>query len=92
MNGPGIIQNSGPEWRENRRFTLHVLRDFGVGKTIIEDRILMETGFMIDFIKTDVMQNKNTSMNVNLNHSIEICVTNIINHLLFNRRFEHVWT
>ncbi len=38
----GIFDNHGPNWRITRRTTLSSLRDFGVGKTSLEDTILEE--------------------------------------------------
>ncbi len=35
----GIGQSSGPMWVEQRRTTLKVLRDFGMGKNLIQDRV-----------------------------------------------------
>ena len=33
----GVLTTEGDLWRNQRRFTLHVLRNFGMGRTIIED-------------------------------------------------------
>ena len=33
---PGVIQSEGDTWKEQRRFTLHHLRDLGFGRTSIE--------------------------------------------------------
>ncbi|MED6255327.1 hypothetical protein ATANTOWER_007912, partial [Ataeniobius toweri] len=37
-----IMADYGPMWREHRRFALMTLRDFGLGKKSMEDRILEE--------------------------------------------------
>ena len=29
----------GPVWREQKRFALHVFRDFGVGKNLMQQRV-----------------------------------------------------
>ena len=39
---PGILFSQGKYWREQRRFMLRNLRDFGFGKTEMEDTILDE--------------------------------------------------
>ena len=42
-DGKGIVfQNYNQEWKILRRFTLQTLRDFGVGKTSIEEKITIE--------------------------------------------------
>ena len=38
----GIIFNSGPEWKELRRFSAKTLKDLGIGKSTSEDIILEE--------------------------------------------------
>lgn len=35
----GLIMADGAHWREQRRFTLHVLRDFGFGEASITMRL-----------------------------------------------------
>ena len=36
---PGVFLSNGQTWSEVRRTSLHILRDLGYGKTIIEDII-----------------------------------------------------
>jgi methyl farnesoate epoxidase/farnesoate epoxidase len=38
----GVFFSDGPFWVEQRRFTLHHLRDFGFGKSIMETSIFEE--------------------------------------------------
>ncbi|CAJ0962471.1 unnamed protein product, partial [Mesorhabditis belari] len=35
----GILTSNGEIWREQRRFTLHTLRDFGMGRNLMETRV-----------------------------------------------------
>lgn len=35
----GVVETWGPQWRTNRRFVLHMMRDFGVGKGVMEERV-----------------------------------------------------
>ena len=39
LNTPGIIQTSGDEWKENRTTVLSILRDFGMGKNVMAEKI-----------------------------------------------------
>lgn len=40
----GVVQIDGEKWREQRRFSLHVLRNFGVGRALMEEKIMHEVG------------------------------------------------
>ena len=39
LNTQGIIQTSGDEWKENRTTVLSILRDFGMGKNVMAEKI-----------------------------------------------------
>ncbi|CAI2352590.1 unnamed protein product [Caenorhabditis sp. 36 PRJEB53466] len=38
----GIIETNGPFWREHRKFALANLKEFGLGKDLMQQKILME--------------------------------------------------
>lgn len=59
-HAPGVVLSpytSG--WREHRRFTLKTLRNFGLGKQSMEDRILGETHRLIELLE---QSNGNSSL------------------------------
>jgi hypothetical protein len=35
----GVIFTDGEIWRDQRRFALHVLRNFGLGKNLMQERV-----------------------------------------------------
>ena len=37
-----MVQIDGEKWAEQRRFALRTFRDFGVGRAIIEQKIMIE--------------------------------------------------
>lgn len=47
---PGVLFSNGPTWIEMRRTSLHVLRDFGLGKSILEDIVEEEVDNLIEYI------------------------------------------
>jgi len=53
-NAKGILFSSGEEWREQRRFALKNLRDFGFGKSSMEDMIKGEAHKLIEDLKKDL--------------------------------------
>jgi hypothetical protein len=83
----GVVMSSGETWKEYRRFTLHVFRDFGVGKTLMEDRIVDEVHEMVDDINSLIT----ASNNIDIIPAVEVCVANIICRLLWSFRYAPVW-
>ncbi|CAM1321225.1 CYP2D6 (predicted) [Pycnogonum litorale] len=79
----GIIAATGPLWQENRRFVLHSLRDRGMGKLQMEDRIKDELQNLIENMKT--CDGKPTDFK----SRIETSSANIICQLAFGNRFEY---
>jgi hypothetical protein len=65
MNGinhgemPGVLMSGGNYWKEQRRFILRTLRDFGFGKSSMESLITEEMQKLCEKLKTDskVFQN-----------------------------------
>ena len=49
----GILFQDGDEWLEQRRFTLRHLRDFGFGKSSMENMILDEVHELLEGMKKD---------------------------------------
>uniref|UniRef100_A0A7M4FLI2 Cytochrome P450 2W1 n=1 Tax=Crocodylus porosus TaxID=8502 RepID=A0A7M4FLI2_CROPO len=52
QNGNGVFFSSGELWKTTRRFTMATMRDLGMGKKLIEGRILEELHFLIEMIKS----------------------------------------
>uniref|UniRef100_A0A7E4ZSN4 Cytochrome P450 n=1 Tax=Panagrellus redivivus TaxID=6233 RepID=A0A7E4ZSN4_PANRE len=76
----GVVFVDGERWRQTRRFAIQVFRNFGMGKGIMEEKIQLELGYLVDAIKADISDTQNPQ---NLIPKIEITVASIINQLLF---------
>ncbi|KAH0631967.1 hypothetical protein JD844_019918 [Phrynosoma platyrhinos] len=51
QHGHGVFFSTGELWRATRRFTMSSMRNLGVGRTLIEERILEELSFLVEDIK-----------------------------------------
>uniref|UniRef100_A0A0K0DIR2 Unspecific monooxygenase n=1 Tax=Angiostrongylus cantonensis TaxID=6313 RepID=A0A0K0DIR2_ANGCA len=69
-------------WRDHRRFAIHVLRDLGLSKDIMEQRILAEVEAMSNTLSS--MKGKEIEMQ----DVFDIGVGSVINQLLFGYRFD----
>uniref|UniRef100_A0A1I7TXU5 CYtochrome P450 family n=1 Tax=Caenorhabditis tropicalis TaxID=1561998 RepID=A0A1I7TXU5_9PELO len=84
--GRGIVGSNGDFWLEHRRFALTTLRNFGLGRNIMEEKIMDEYRFRIqDFTKTNW---KNGGIEVSAATFFDITVGSIINQMLVSERFE----
>ncbi|XP_061856732.1 cytochrome P450 2H1-like isoform X2 [Colius striatus] len=83
FRGTGIVTSNGETWKQLRRFTLTTLRDFGMGKKGIEERIQEEAQFLVERIRNTQEQPFNPS-----NFLIH-AVSNIICSIVFGDRFDY---
>ncbi|XP_054829814.1 cytochrome P450 2K6-like isoform X3 [Eublepharis macularius] len=79
----GVVFAHGENWKVMRRFTLTTLRDYGMGKRTIEDRIVEECHFLIQ--KFESYQGKPFENTIIMNTA----VANIIMSILLGKRFEY---
>ena len=80
----GVIFIDGPLWRDHRRFTLRVFRDFGLGKNLMQERILVELTAMISDIKSDFEEGERV---ISMQNEIDRAVGSIINVLTLGYRY-----
>ncbi|KAM9305503.1 uncharacterized protein PAF06_014064 [Gastrophryne carolinensis] len=79
----GVLFSNGEAWKVMRRFTLATLRDFGMGKKTIEDKIQDEIIPLIEYFKA--YHGRPFDTNIIMNGA----VSNVICSILFGKRFEY---
>ncbi|CAD7686656.1 unnamed protein product [Nyctereutes procyonoides] len=83
LRGYGIVFSHGERWKQMRRFTLMTLRNFGMGKRSIEDRIQEEAQHLMQAFSHTQAQPVDPTF-------IFACAPcNMIFSILFNERFDY---
>lgn len=81
--GNGIAFSNGERWKALRRFSVQILRNFGMGKRSIEERILEEGSFLLAELR------KTKGEPFDPTFVLSRSVSNIICSVLFGSRFDY---
>uniref|UniRef100_A0A673HPK3 Uncharacterized protein n=1 Tax=Sinocyclocheilus rhinocerous TaxID=307959 RepID=A0A673HPK3_9TELE len=83
-DGLGILMVTfGHSWRQQRRFALQMLRNFGLGKKSVEDRVTEEGSYLVlEMLKSE-------GKPFDAQHAIQNSVSNIICSIVFGDRFDY---
>ncbi|KAJ6656330.1 hypothetical protein lerEdw1_003833 [Lerista edwardsae] len=78
-----IMAKYNQNWKEQRRFTLSILRDFGMGKTSLEQQVIEEAGHLCSVFSAE------EGHPFNPRRFINNAVSNVICSLTFGKRFDY---
>uniref|UniRef100_A0A3B4GFC8 Cytochrome P450, family 2, subfamily P, polypeptide 6 n=1 Tax=Pundamilia nyererei TaxID=303518 RepID=A0A3B4GFC8_9CICH len=83
IGNKGLVISNGYQWKQQRRFALHTLRNFGLGKKTLEFSIQQECQYL-----TEAFADHQGNL-FNAQSLLTNAVSNIICCLVFGNRFEY---
>ncbi|KAJ8369161.1 hypothetical protein SKAU_G00091890 [Synaphobranchus kaupii] len=81
--GYGVLAGSGARWKDLRRFSIMTLKNFGMGRRSIEERVQEEAGFLVKAFS------EHGDSTFNPNNLLCNAVSNVICSIVFGQRFEY---
>ncbi|XP_003409269.3 cytochrome P450 2C30-like isoform X2 [Loxodonta africana] len=79
----GIVFSNGEKWKQTRRFSLVILRNMGMGKKTIEDRVQEEALCLVEALK------KTNEFPCDPSFLLGCVPCNVICSIIFQNRFEY---
>ncbi|KAL8563687.1 hypothetical protein ACOMHN_050515 [Nucella lapillus] len=79
----GVIGSSGPRWKEQRKTTLEILRQMGMGKNVLAEKVQEEITHYIQAIQA------HQGAPVDMTRMTQISVANNVCSITFGKRYEY---
>ncbi|XP_059161821.1 cytochrome P450 2G1-like [Physella acuta] len=79
----GIIFSNGAKWKEQRTLSLHILREFGMGKNILAEKIQEEVNKFLDLLANLKGQPSDIRVATNISNA------NVISSIILGHRFDY---
>ncbi|KAI6211733.1 (pine wood nematode) hypothetical protein [Aphelenchoides besseyi] len=80
----GIVLTSGDLWKEQRKFAMQVLKKFGMGTNVMQERVLNEVADIVDCLNHDIDLGMKE---IDVIRYTEVGVASVIHSVLFGYRF-----
>uniref|UniRef100_A0A7I4XXB2 Cytochrome n=1 Tax=Haemonchus contortus TaxID=6289 RepID=A0A7I4XXB2_HAECO len=84
MHNGGIVFSQGDLWKEQRRVSLHILRDFGMGKSGMEEQVSLSAQEFVNHMNS--IKNKDE---LDIRRPLQIFVANVINRTLYGYGYSY---
>uniref|UniRef100_A0A914W2E7 Cytochrome P450 n=1 Tax=Plectus sambesii TaxID=2011161 RepID=A0A914W2E7_9BILA len=82
LENGGVIFSRDESWRDQRRYAMHTLRNFGMGRNVMEEKIMSSVATLYGQVDDLAQQDK-----ADMNWPLQLCVGNVVNELLFGYHF-----
>ncbi len=84
----GIVTNYGPHWKEQRRFMLSTLRDFGFGKSTMEDVINEEVAYFADHLAKEAAASREKGV-ISVQNFFNVTILNVLWRIVAGKRYDY---
>lgn len=85
----GIVFAHGPDWVEQRRFSLRTLRDRGFGKSAMEHAVLTEIEKFFEVVEKQLKNEEDQQSSCDLNKDLSVAVVNSLWSILTGQKIAH---